>query len=432
MRRLLALCPRTALATVAVGVLLSSAHANAAVTLFDRDGWTFQTTGLVGANYQLIKGDTDPLGKMLVGGRINDTGLTGDQRDNKITLSDIRSGFIGTQIGFGLARQISQDVHVDSLLAGSVNGINSNRGLDTAAPKSIDYREAWAQIVSPYGTLRFGRMFGLFGSGSASVVAMAYTYGVGHPCTINAATIACGSVGAGPLYAGFDGAIRYISPRIAGFQFQLSIVDPDVTVKERITPYPRIDADINYDQTFGAARLRLSGQSMFNRIYGNPDTMTIKALTAWGVMGTGILDVGPVSVGGGAWTGKGIGERIPLEAPDPSNPLFEDQNGNLRSFLGVYGNAQVNFQGTSVTVGGGELFVKLTDLDLSMNTPTLTLTDQYEGHITITHKFADCIIAEVEYMHWHTDWQVDPGAPAGMDNPKQSLNFMGGGINYIW
>jgi hypothetical protein len=37
-------------------------------------------------------------------------------------------------------------------------------------------------------------------------------------------------------------------------------------------------------------------------------------------------------------------------------------------------------------------------------------------------------------MHWHTDWQADPTM---LNNPgyepfKQSVNFMGGGLNYVW
>jgi hypothetical protein len=433
MRRFRTLCPKIALVSLLVVVWLSSARAKASVTLFDSDGWVFQTTGLVAAHYQLIKGDADPLGfngKTLIGGRIGDDSTATDLRNNTLTLSDVRSGFIGTQIGFAVDRYISPTVHVDSFLAASVNGINSNRGQDVGAPKGVDYREAWAEVVSPYGTLKFGRMFGLFASSSAAVVSMAYQYGVGHPCAINASTIACGSVGAGPLYAGFDAAFRYTSPRIAGFQLQLAVVDPDVGNIAKMSPYPRVDAELNFDETFGPARLRLFGQSMWDRIESTT-TGTLKAFTIWGVMGTALLDIGPVSLGGGGWTGAGVGERIPLEAADPGNPIAWDNLGNLRKFLGVYGNAQVNFQGTAITVGGGELLVKLTDNDLSMNASTLVLKDQYEGHITVTHRFAGVIVANVEYMHWHTDWQDDPARP-GVPHDAQSLNFMGAGMNYLW
>ena len=410
MRRLRTLCSRSAPVILLVAVWLSSGRAKADVTLFDNDGWTFRTTGLVAAHYQLIKGDADPLGangKTLIGGRISDDHLATNLTNNTDTISDIRSGFIGTQIGFSVNRQISPTVRVESLLAASVEGINSNRGQDTAAPKAIDYREAWAQIVSPYGSLKFGRMFGLFASSSAAVVAMAYVYGVGHPCAIDSATIACGSVGAGPLYAGFDAAFRYTSPRFAGFQLQVAVVDPDVGNIAKMSPYPRVDAELNFDETLGPARLRLYGQSMWDRIESSTPT-TLTSHTIWGVMGTGLLDVGPVSLGGGAWTGAGVGERVPLEAADPSNPIAWDNLGNLRKFLGVYGNAQFNFQGTAITVGGGELLVKLTDNDLSVNTSTLVLKDQYEGHITVSHRFAGVLVANVEYMHWHTAWQNDP------------------------
>jgi predicted porin len=434
MRRFRTLCPRIAPVILLVVVSLISARAKAEITLFDSDGWTFQTSGLVASHYQLIKGDADPQGggKTLIGGRIYDEGQSGDQRDGSLTVSDVRSGFIGTQIGFSLNRQISPTVHVDSFLAASVNGINSNRGQDTATAKGVDYREAWAELVTPYGSLKFGRMFGLFADGSAAVQMMAWQYGVGHPCVINASTISCGSSGAGPLYPGFDAAIRYTSPRIAGFRLQVSVTDPDVGDIGKMSPYPRVDTDLDFDQTFGPARLRLIGQSMWNRIESSTPT-TITSYTIWGAMGTGLLDIGPVSLGGGAWTGAGVGERIPLEAADPSNPIAWDQTGALRHFLGVYGNAQFNYQDTSITVGGGELFVKLTDLDLSTMTPALPLTDQYEGHITLDHKFGGCIVAHVEYMHWHTDWEQDPSAAPGTPNPNvQSLNFMGAGMNYLW
>jgi predicted porin len=442
MRRLGTLCRRTAPVLLLVLVWLSAARAKADITLFDNDGWTFRTTGLVAAHYQLIKGDADPLGsgKQLVGGRLLDEKDPADARDNppSLTMSDVRSGFIGTQIGFELSRQISPTVHVDSLLAASVNGINSNRGQDYAAPKGVDYREAWAQVVSPYGTLKFGRMFGLFASSSAAVQVMAWQYGVGHPCVVDASTISCGSSGAGPLYPGFDAAFRYISPRFFGLQFQLSVSDPNVGTLAKMSPYPRVDTELNFDMTFGPARVRAFAQTMYDRIYNatNPDPVTnaIRAVNIWGVMGTGLLDIGPVSVGGGGWTGAGVGERIPLEAADAAHPIYADTSNVLRNFLGLYGNAQMRFGANALTVGGGELLVKLTDKDLSTMTDELVLKDQWEGHVTFNHKFADCIVLNVEYMHWHTDWQDDPslvGTP-GYSHFKQDINFAGGGLNYIW
>jgi predicted porin len=436
MRRLSSLTLRFATAASLMILTAYAKRANAEVTLYDKDGWSFHTTGLIAAHYQLVKGDADPNARgSLAGGRILDEQSASDQRDSTITLSNIRTGFIGAQIGFGVNRKISENVHVESFLAISMNGINSNRGQNLQ--KDVDYREAWAAVVTPYGTVKFGRMFGLFASGSAEVVIMAYRYGVGNPCVINNATIACGSVGAGPLYAGFDGAIRYASPRAAGLQFQLAVVDPSVGPGMKMSPIPRFDAEINFDQTFGSARLRVFGQTMFDRIgKSTPPTGgmegTVKWNNVWGVMGTAILNVGGLAVGAGGWQGEGIGERIPMEANDPANPLAYDQNLTLRQFRGFYGNVQYDFHGTALTVGGGKLFVRPTDLDNADTPPNFVLADQSEYHATLSQKI-DALVLNAEFMRWHTNWHRDALLPADARNPnQQTVNFMGVGINYLW
>jgi len=417
---------------LAVAVSAIPTRALADVTLFEKNGWTFHTSGLVAAHYQLIKGDADPTfsnGATNVsssGGQIQDERTASDQRDNSLTLSNIRSGFIGTQIGFGLNREISPTVHVESLLSINMVGINSNRGQNLQ--KDVDYREAWAQVVSPYGSVRFGRMFGIFGEGSAEVMLMAFKYGVGHPCVINHATISCGSSGAGPIYAGFDGAIRYITPRLAGFELALSVIDPAVSPSAKMSPYPRFDTEINFDQTFDAVKIRIIGQSMLEQIGtstapAGPTPGTVTKDTIWGAMGTGIVSVGGFGIGGGGWTGAGVGERIPLEADDPANPISNDATLELRKFRGFYGNAQFEFMDNSITAGGGILYVQPTALDsLDKKAPSDVLKSQFEYHVTYHHKF-DAIVLNAEYMHWETKWHF---------GEVQKLNFFGAGINYLW
>ncbi len=420
------------LATLAVAVAIPT-QARADVTLVERDGWTFYTKGLVAAHYQLVKGDADPSfsngvqsGIPSSGGQILDERSSSDQRDGTVTLSNIRSGFIGTQIGFGLNRKISEAVRVESLLAVSAVGINSNRGQNMR--KDVDYREAWAQVVTPYGSVRFGRMFGVFGEGSAEVMAMAFKYGVGHPCVINHSTISCGSAGAGPLYAGFDGAIRYISPRLAGFEAAISVVDPSVSPYAKMSPTPRVDGEINFDKTFAPVNIRVIAQGMYETISKStpPAGMTpgtIKTDTIWGGMGTAIISAGPVRLGGGGWMGTGVGERVPLEASDPANPIFSDQTLELRRFRGYYGNLQGEFMNNTLTVGGGILYVQPTAIDVGIGTaPNDVLDHQNEFHVTYQHKW-DAIVVNAEFMHWETNWHF---------GEKQKLNFMGAGLNYIW
>jgi predicted porin len=420
-------------AALGVAVMAIPTRAEADVTLVEKDGWTFYTNGLVAAHYQMIKGDADPsfsngvmTGIPSSGGQILDERVSSDQRDKTLTMSNVRSGFIGAQIGFGLNRQINKAVKVESLLAINVAGINSNRGQELS--KHADYREAWAQLVTPYGKLKFGRMFGIFGEGSAEVMAMAWKYGVGHPCVVRAATISCGSSGAGPIYAGFDAAIRYISPRLAGFELAISVVDPAVSPKAKMSPMPRFDGEINFDQTFDPVSIRVIGQGMYEKIGTStpPAGMTpgtLKESTIWGGMGTAIIGVGPVRVGGGGWMGTGVGERVPLEASDPANPIFSDQSGELRKFKGYYGNIQGEFMNNFLTVGGGILYVQPTAIDAGVGTaPADVLHNQYEFHATYQYKY-DAIVFNAEFMHWVTKWHF---------GEQQKLNFMGAGINYVW
>src|SRR6187200_15432 len=93
--------------------LLSPTPARADINLYEKDGWGFRTTGLIAAHYQLVLGGacevgTDPMtpnancggdppttgGRVLVGGKIFPTGAQ-DTTDNSLTLSRVRSGFIG-------------------------------------------------------------------------------------------------------------------------------------------------------------------------------------------------------------------------------------------------------------------------------------------------------------------------------------------------
>jgi Gram-negative porin len=429
MRRFRALTLRIASTTALLVVALSAGRARADLTIFDDNGWTFYTNGLIAAHYQNISGDGDPAplnpqgGAVLLGGKLltssQDSTVSGPKQ---VSVSRVRGGFVGTQIGFGVNRQISPNVHVESLMAVSLIDISNNRG-DTPS-KDVDFREAWASLVTPYGSLKFGRMFSIFGSASAQVVLMAYRYGVGNPCTLSSSIITCGSVGAGPLYAGFDAQMRYISPRIAGFELQVGIVDPtqsNTNIAYSHTPLPRVDAELNYDHSFGSStHLRLVGQGLSDRPQ-EVTTMGTRTLNAWGVMGAGILNVGGLSVGGGAWTGSAIGTHVPLESEDPTFPIAYDQLGNARLFRGFFGNIGYDFQGTALTLGGGALYVQATEDDKTTGAFSI-LAQNVEGHAVLTHKI-DAIVLVAEFMHWQSKWHY---------GEVQAMNFAGVGINYAW
>lgn len=420
-------------AAMALVVLLGSAQAKADLVLFDKDGWKFRTAGLVGAHYQMVYGDSDPASTgVLVGGLLNPAGAQ-DTRTNSIVYSRVRSGFIGTQIGFGVTREISENLNVDGFLAASVWDIGTDRV--QPVPKAVDFREAWAAVNTEYGTFKFGRMFSIFGSASAEVVLIAYKYGIGHPCSAGTSGISCASVGAGPLYANFDSQFRYISPRFAGFQVQLAVNDPLATPGFKINRIPRGDAEINYIQPFeGLGQIRVYAQTMVEtlaRIRQLPGGAGSdeQSLTAWGVMGSAILDLEKFTIGGGLWTGEAIGIRTVLEfLPDSANPLAYDAEGNARGFFGWFGNLSYDFvnlvggDGTVLAGGAGASYVRSTAADILPNSGRSVISSSSDFHVTLTQHI-DAISLIAEFTHWESVWYR---------NERQSVNFMGGGANFKW
>jgi hypothetical protein len=430
-------------AALLAALVASPSVARADVTIFDQDGWSFYTNGLVATHYQLTMGDSDPktlVTQAFAGGKFQTSNVE-DGRNGNVVLSRMRSGFVGTQIGFGVNRQISQNVHVESLLAISVDDVSNDRG--QGGVKGVDYREAWAAIVGPYGTFKFGRMFSIFGSASAQVVLIAYRYGIGNPCAFSVpGHIACGSVGAGPLYAGFDAQMRYISPRIGGIELQISISDPTRAAADyTLTPVPRVDGEINFDGKVGPAHAHVTVQGL----YEQPkwvDRSELKGLNVWGAMASGIVDAFGATLGGGAWTGAGIGIRVPLEVEDPTYPLsYDPETREARHFLGAFGNLayQLKSTGTGVALGGGAVFIKPTNHDKqTMDIPEMmvngtvipavpkpsysVLTQNYEGHVVFTQQF-DAVVFTLEYMRFHSKWYF---------GEQQSMNFMAVGANYFW
>ena len=224
-------------------------HRGAEVVLHDGDGWRFFSTGRAEGHYQLIQGDGDPhnLNNKLVGGQIQNSS---QDQNNKLFDSRIRSGFVGTQIGFGVSTNLTETLEAKAFIGLWLNGIDSHKG-NPPYGKSIDAREGWGSLTGPIGTFLFGRTFSVFGSASGEVNAYAYEFAVGNPCLAEAETIACGSVGAGPIYAAPNAQFRYISPRLAGLQLQLALADPSSTPDYQITNYPRVEAEIGYQLQIG-------------------------------------------------------------------------------------------------------------------------------------------------------------------------------------
>lgn len=319
--------PRVLFALAALAVAPRPARAD--VLLHDDGHWRVYTTGRAEAHYQLAQGDGDPhnLNNKLVGGQFQNTG---QDQNNQIFDSRIRSGFIGTQLGFGMIDQFTDTLQGKAFVSIWFNGIDSHKSTPPQT-KDVDAREAWGALSGRGGEFLFGRAFSIFGSASGAVNAYAYEFAVGNPCLLDVSTIACGSVGAGPLYAGYNAQLRYISPRLGVFLFQASLEDPSSLPDYQITRYPRVEGELNVEVPVGAnGRFIVVGQGLAQSLAKiNATQNGTVSTTAWGAMGVARFELGGLRVGGGGWTGAGIGTHTPFQQEDQGKPLAHDLPGGM-------------------------------------------------------------------------------------------------------
>ena len=405
---------------------VASAPARADVTLYDANNWRIFTSGRGEGHYQLTLGDGDPVShNRLVGGQIQNT-VSQDQ-DNHLVDSRIRSGFVAGQIGLGAVNKINDNLEAKGFFGVWINGIDNSKG--TESVKGADLREAWGSLSGPAGTFVFGRAFSIFASASGEVNMYAYEFAVGHPCLVDASGIACGGVGAGNLYAGYNAQLRYNSPRLAGFQLQASIEDPSSLPDYHITRVPRFEGEANYELPFGSdGKVIVKGQAMEQELGKlNATRDGVVTTSAWGALGAGRIEVGGFKLGGGAWFGKGLGTHTALQQDDQAKPLAHDLPGGnfpgdeLRRFRGVFGNVVFGYHGTAIAVGGGGAFVQETVADAAaLNTSLLKQNTEY--HAVLTQRIGSVVLS-AEYMHWNSQWYL---------GETQVLTFVGGGAVFVW
>jgi hypothetical protein len=418
---------RSALLCILFGLSLASRAAQADVVFFDQGDWKVFTRGRAEAHYQLLVGDGDPVSSnRLVGGQIQNTGT--QDEDNEIVQSRIRSGFVGTQLGLGVVNRLMQGLEAEGFVGAWLAGIDSGKGAPPQT-KAFDVREGWGAVSGGFGRFLFGRAFSIFGSASGEVNNYAFAYAVGHPCLSDVSTIACGSVGAGPIYAGFNSQLRYETPRFFGLQVQISAEDPSSLPDFHITRLPRFEAELSYQAQFSSDGLFVVEGQGFMQELGKLNAMRdgTEYKTAWGGLGAARFELAGLRAGAGAWTGKGMGTHQALQQDDPAKPLAHDLPGGgfpgdeLRSSRGVFGNLGYEYGGVGLVVGGGGAFVQNTLSDAA-GVSTSLIRQNIEFHAVATARLRS-VVFSAEFMHWKSEWYL---------GEQQTLDFIGAGCVFEW
>lgn len=381
--------------TKAIGVaalavsFFASDPAKADVNLIEKDGWTVYTNGRVQAFFNYSQGDGYPSGSIkdrpawdpndptqpadLNGDGVQDlnTGIA-DGNNNSVTLKGggvdeanglldqsshqggkvqelrIRTGFVGNVLGFGVKRQVTPSLEIAGYYAVAAVINTSNRRKYVPVP--VDARETHATISGPFGSLRFGRQSTLYNRGATELTYLyGFAYGLGWPGSIsdlgaNGANPGSAHVGFGVLGNGFGGGVVYSTPNLAGLTVNIGAFDSlsfPGTVWER-NRWPRPETEITFEAPFNEQMgMKIFVNGMYQKLYQRDSS---RSESLYGVGGGARFDLNPFHIGFAGHYGKAVGMSFAL---DPNEVIIDDtasenRTGDLRSFLGYYGQAMLS------------------------------------------------------------------------------------------
>jgi len=198
---------------VAGALLAASASAQAGITIPAGD-WTVDIGGNVNAFY-INNRSTDS--NTIKGGLANAEG-------NNSTSSSINTGLLPSWLGISAkTRQNDLDVAWGiSFQPGASSGKSLGGG------GGSEFRQAYFTFGdASWGTIKIGKDLGVFGSDA--ILADMTLLGVGSQGIVGAAggtTTTLGRIGAGYMYADFNGQINYTTPNWNGFQATVGIDQP--------------------------------------------------------------------------------------------------------------------------------------------------------------------------------------------------------------
>jgi hypothetical protein len=301
---------------IQAAALLGARRASADIPLVQYDGWHLSNDGRVGLFISVAEGNgLPPEEPDIPFGGTEDTSTS----TNDIHSTRLRDGFLMSILGFTATKEISQDFKVTARVGVWMNASGS-RTQNVAG--EVDPRELYAKIEGRWGSLLAGSDLEIFGRGGILAdLRIAHEYGLGYPCDIrDASGAACGMSGFGEPFPGWNPGFVYATPNLGGFQLSLGVYDPATIDNAQLdrAPLPRFDGELKYDykdaiRVFASGFWQVLEGTVQNTMTGNGE----KDLhdNGWGAQAGAMVSLGPVMLGGAAYTGSGFS---PLSALDES------------------------------------------------------------------------------------------------------------------
>ncbi|MGD0674386.1 MAG: porin [Polyangiaceae bacterium] len=431
-----------AAAAALVAALLGPLPARADVPLGQFAGWHLNTDGRVNLFMSVAEGNGLPSQEPdLLGAGTEDTSTAA----NGLQSTRIRNGFFMSVLGFTGVKEVNPNFKVTARVGIWMNA-SGTRTQNVAG--LIDPRELYAKIEGPWGSVTAGSDFEIFAKGGMLVdMKIAHEYGLGYPCGIrDASGGACGMVGFGAPFPGWNPGFVYATPSVAGFTTSIGVYDPatiDNAALDR-APLPRFDAEVKYDykeaiHVFGSGFWQILQGTYQNTATGGQTDLSVNG---WGAQAGAMVSLGPIMLGGAAYEGAGID---PLSALDDS-PLSADASGVLRNSRGAFGMGAVLVDAARLKIAGGlgvfHLDKNKNDAGIMDSTGAPTnpaLIQENLGWTVGLYQTTEPVHFALEYFRAQSTWYplgvpspTNPMVTAGILTPQQTINFINVGMTVVW
>lgn len=229
---------------IAASLTLAAFNATAAVEIYENDGMTFSSDGLVNIFYSNSSIDT----------------TDGSGGKNTRDQSRVRTGFLPSNIGFNFGKEVDDlKLGMRSSFWVSLSDTDVNRGATAAGTHSlIDVRQFYATISGDFGEVLIGKDFGLYNR--SNILGDELLLGFGQTADffglVDGGNVSFGNIATGYTYAFPKAQITYRSPDMSGFKLAVGVMDPNKSSATSSEELPRFEAELTYNTSFDNGSLK--------------------------------------------------------------------------------------------------------------------------------------------------------------------------------
>jgi hypothetical protein len=423
---------------VLAGCLLAATTASAEITLFKNDSWDVYTAGRANVFFSYAFGDARPAqgagtDRTPIGGGVDsatdlipDTlpnGMPDPTKQGKINKMRFRSGFVPNVLTFGVRRKVNETTTLKAQFSlwGTLETANQRKYV----PVVTDWREGYLEIDGTWGSVTGGRFGSLFSRG---ITQIDFMYGHGYGLGFSGGSglynpgPAAGLIGFGVLANSFSPGIMYTTPDLSGFSVAAAVFDPvNLPGTWETTRSARPEAEAMYDMASGSFKMHLFVNGAYQKMYlpGKIDNETVQ-----GVGFGGRAEVGPIHVGGGGHSGKGLGLYYALEG-SPSDVGRPDVGLELRrvagySFFFQYAPGAFDI---NLAYGRSQAYELPSDKVQPMGVSESLIKAQTGISAGFVYHATENLHLDVDYLNAGFAWYA---------GEKQTVNYVNTGITMTW